>query len=103
MTSDTCPMTLYGDSDDTVIVEHHAGYLEEFDAYSGAELIIRSGDDALMIVASFTEHGVWALAPTMLSEAHTLPDWDIVVDAGHDNSPALTVHAPEGATICGHR
>lgn len=98
-TTDTQPITLYGHSDDTIIVEHNAGHLEEFDAYNGAELLIEYGDDTLMVCATFTEHGVWAIAPTMPSEAHTLPDWDIVVDTGHDYSPAITVHAPEGATI----
>ena len=99
MSADTAPITIYGESDDILVAETRAGIREEFDAYDGAELVIRHDDDALMIRASFTEHGVWAIAPTMLSEAHPLPDWDIVVDTRHDYSPGITIHAPENALI----
>lgn len=95
----TAPITLYGDSDDTVVAEHNAGHTEEYGAYDGCQLAIRHGDDVMLVCATLTEHGVWAIAPTMLSEDHPLPDWDIVVDARHDTSPSLTVHAPHGATI----
>ena len=99
MSAETSPITIYGHNDDLLVAETRGECREQFDAYDGAELVIRHEDDALMVKASFTEHGVWALAPTMLSEAHPLPDWDIVVDARHDYSPALTIHAPDGAIV----
>ena len=99
MSADTAPITIYGESDDILVAETRGQHSEEFDAYDGAELIIRHEEDALMIRAEYTPHGVWAIAPTMLSEAHPLPDWDIVIDARHDYSPAVTIHAPENALI----
>lgn len=97
--TDTAPITIYGESDDILVSETRGETREQYDAYNGTELIIRHDDDALMVRAEYTEHGVWAIAPTMLSEAHPLPDWDIVVDTRHDYSPAITIHAPEGALI----
>lgn len=99
--SDTSPITLTGHDDDVITLELADGSSDDLDAYNGTEVIISDPetDEALLVRCEYTEHGTWTLAPTMLSDAHAFPDWDIVIAAGHDYSPSLTVHAPEGATV----
>lgn len=97
---DTSPIAITGHSDDLIHVEAD-GHTAEVDAYGGVDILIRDphNDDTLLIRADYLQHGVWALAPTMPSEAHPLPDWDVVLTEGHDYSPTLVVHAPDGAQI----
>lgn len=97
---ETVPYTFTGARDATVQLEMD-GVVHELDAWEGADVVLRApdGDVMLLVCRYIGEHGVWAVAPTVLSEAHPFPGWDVVVEAGPDDGVAVTVHVPEGTDV----
>lgn len=97
---ETVPLSFIGHGTDAVLLEASEGPVE-YDAPQGVRLILEGpgGEESLLVVGSLLDTGTWMLAATMPSEAVALPDWDVVLDAGTDESPRLVVHAPVGTRV----
>lgn len=96
-------ITFYGASDDCVEVESTA-FTDEFNVYddiwSGT---LKSADGALRVCVGFdyTRNGCWFVGVAPAGEDQPIPDWPISITQHPEveNSPLLTVEAPDDTTL----
>lgn len=101
---------VYGASDDLVEIDNvdpeSEEYREEYPALRGAQFELKAPDGERMgIWAKYSPEGVWVVAPYVLDEEDSFPNWSFSIGQGNEGqypgnySMYVEVEIPDGTTI----
>lgn len=96
-------VTLYGTTDDIAVLKFE-DRKHEIEANPNHLVIVRvmSGREGIILIANTSTHPddcPWTIGVTLLSDGRGVPNWPIRMEQAHRYSPALTVEAPDDATV----